>query len=491
MFEVVDTGVGIPAKGIDRIFDSFSQLDASSTRRFEGTGLGLAISRKIVGALGGQLRVESEEGKGSAFSFSTRFERQPEEIPATAPVPEVNLEELRVLVVDDNATNRRVFREQFKRWGCVPEEVSCARKALDVLLLAARSGVPFDLALVDFQMPDVDGSELARNIRSEALIREIPLILVTSVPRRGDAARMLEAGFDAYLTKPVKLAQLYNTVLTVLGLQARKPPQGDRSLVTRHTLNEAERARRRALVVEDNPMNQKVAVRMLEKAGCRCELAANGKEAVEALSRSAYDLVFMDCRMPVMDGFEATAMIRNMEGAEKHTPIIAMTANALKEDRERCLAAGMDDYITKPVMAEALKRVLETCGAGVSGVREPGTPPRGGVKIRRMQELAEGDTAMEKELIDLFISGVESRLENIESAIRHRDEETFGREVHSIKGSSANAGAERLARLARQLEAGGLEGGPGEPYRMFEELRSAFEQTRESFLGYLQRQPRG
>ena len=225
------------------------------------------------------------------------------------------------------------------------------------LRLAANISRPFDLALIDFKMPGMDGETLAREIKGDIKIADTPLILATSLPRRGDAVRMLEAGFDAYLSKPVKQSHLYDAIATVMGMRTGNHLTG-KTLVTVHSLNEAQPRRFRILVVEDNVVNQKVAVRMLEKAGYRCDVAADGREAMEALSRIPYDLVLMDCQMPVMDGYQATAAIRKREGGGRHTPIVAMTANVMKADRERCLQAGMDDYISKPVSALALEEIL-------------------------------------------------------------------------------------------------------------------------------------
>jgi two-component system, sensor histidine kinase and response regulator len=231
--------------------------------------------------------------------------------------------------------------------------------ALSMLRAAARLRDPFQLALIDFQMPGMDGEQLALEIRSEPGTSGIPLILVTSVPRRGDAAKMVQAGFDGYLVKPVKLDKLYEVLATVLGIRQNHREEPPRNLVTQHSLNESARGRLRVLVVEDNVVNQRVTTRMLERSGCRCDVAANGREAVDALERIPYGIVFMDCQMPVMDGFEATREIRKREINGRRTPIIAMTSHALRGDRERCLEAGMDDYLSKPVTAPELRKVLE------------------------------------------------------------------------------------------------------------------------------------
>ena len=261
--------------------------------------------------------------------------------------------------MDDNATNRRVFREQLAAWGCETAEALDGAKALAMLNEAADAARPFQLAIVDFQMPGMDGRELARMIKSAPRIDSTSLILATSIPRRGDAAKMLDAGFAAYLIKPVKQSHLYDTIARLIGLRREEGTERKRELITRHTLREDARGQVKILVVEDNIVNQKVAVRMLERAGYRCDVAANGQEAVDALASIPYDLVLMDCQMPEMDGYEATRTIRKREGpAARRTPIIAMTAHAMAGDREKCMAAGMDDYLSKPVTASALQEIL-------------------------------------------------------------------------------------------------------------------------------------
>jgi len=357
-FDVIDTGIGIPVDRLAQLFEAFSQVDASTTRKYGGTGLGLTISKQLVEAMSGTIHVTSPAGMGSTFSFTVVFEKGLEDEDRLQGIEPVDICGLRVLIVDDNATNRKVFREQLKAWGCATGEAKSGQQALDMLRAAYDTRNPYQLVLLDFQMPGMDGETCAREIRADEKINDIPLILVTSVPRRGDAVKMLEAGFDAYLTKPVKQSHLFDAMATVMGLQ-QKPAQKNKTLLTSHILTEAEAGRSKILVVEDNTVNQKVAVRMLEKAGYRCDVAADGQEAVEALSRIPYDLVLMDCQMPVMDGYEATAEIRKREGRDKHTWIIAMTANAMQGDREHCLEAGMDDYISKPVTAPALNNLLE------------------------------------------------------------------------------------------------------------------------------------
>jgi len=488
-FEVVDTGIGIPSERMNVLFKPFSQVDVSTTRKFGGTGLGLAISWQLVEAMGGRVRVESEEGKGSRFSFTAVFERQPEDAGIPDVYRVVDIKGVRILLVDDNATNRMVFREQFKAWDCNTEEAADGPQALEMLRAAVQAGKPFEIALLDYQMPVMDGEDLAKAIKADPELARTSLILATSIPRRGDAARMLEAGFDAYLTKPVKQWQLHDAIAAVMGLEQRGVPKKDRGLITRHTLSEAARARFKILLAEDNIVNQKVAVRMLEKSGYRCDVAANGKEAVEALTRIAYDLVLMDCQMPVMDGYEATAEIRRREGDGEHTPIIAMTAHAMKQDREECLAVGMDDYVSKPVSTEALSEILgkylsSESGAVAEGTRKRETLNRP-VQIERIQEISDGDTDFERELILSFLSDMEPRFSALDTHVQEKNAEGIHQEAHAIKGSSANAGAKGMQEIAARIEIMGASGEMEAAPEALESLKSEFWQVRDFLHSYV------
>lgn len=359
-FSVRDTGIGIPADRLDRLFRSFSQVDTSTTRKYGGTGLGLAICKKLVELMGGDIEVQSTLGVGSTFRFTVRLEPQSQE---TRPplFPRVDLRGLRALVVDDNATNRAVLFHYLAAWGMECTCVESGAQGLWALREAHLQARPYQVAILDFQMPDMDGLEVARTIRADATLSSLPLVLFSSVGFRGEAAQAREVGVDAYLAKPLRHAQLYQTLATLLGRTVTENTPPTPAFVTRHSLTEAT-ARRRPLilVVEDNIVNQKLAVRLIEKMGYRADVAANGLEALEALSRISYAAVLMDCFMPEMDGFEATAAIRLREQSTgAHIPIIAMTANARQEDKEQCLAVGMDDYLSKPIKPDTLKAMLE------------------------------------------------------------------------------------------------------------------------------------
>ena len=485
--EVVDTDIGIPEGQRGRLFEPFTQMDASTTRRFGGTGLGLAISKRFVEAMGGEVRLDGSGHEGTTFSVLIPLALQDRQDGPTEPIPPADLRGLRVLVTDSNATNRLVFREQLRSWGCDVLESARGREALACIRQAAGSGRPVQVALIDFNMQGMDGEHLARRIKSDPRVKGTHLVLVTSIPRRGDAARMLEVGFAAYLTKPVKQSHLSDTLAMVMGRRSQRDPRKPEPLITRHTLTEASRQRFRILLVEDNIVNQKVAVRMLEKADYRCDVASNGLEAVKALERARYDLVFMDCQMPVMDGYEATARIREVEGEDRHTPIIAMTANAMKGDRDVCLAAGMDDYLGKPVTRGALEAILEKHlrnGAGQRSRGEGEVLHAGVVQIWRIREIAEDNAAFEDELIDTFLANTQSRLDVLASALREEDAETMAREAHALKGSSASIGADHLRDAAVSLEHIARKGPTAGAGKAIERVRKELERVRGSLEAY-------
>src|SRR6202171_1925175 len=362
-FSVADTGIGIPANKLGHIFERFSQADASTTRKYGGTGLGLSISKQLVELMGGKMGVESKVGEGSRFWFSLPL---PVDLtpPDTAPI-DMDMTGVRVLSVDDNPTNLFVLREQLSSWGLRNDSSSSAEDGLNLLRAAQSAGDPYHIAILDQQRPTMDGENLARAIKADAKLKNTALVLLTSLGMR-DAARMSKAGFSVCLTKPARASQLLNALITAWGNQKRAPSAhfvSRPAAEARASISPAEPAapifRAHVLIVEDNSVNQMVAARLLEKLGCRVDVAANGRKAVEMVSLVSYDVIFMDCQMPEMDGFEATQEIRRREGSGVHRPIIAMTANAMQGDRERCLDAGMDDYVSKPIRKADLTEALE------------------------------------------------------------------------------------------------------------------------------------
>ena len=355
---VTDTGVGIPPEKQRAIFTAFTQADSSTTRTYGGTGLGLTISSRLVEVLGGRLSVESEVGRGSTFRFNARFALQTSP-PVRAPAIDMEmLRDLRVLVVDDNATNRRILHDVLVGWHMKPVLTEGGRAALDVLEEAKHRRQPFALVLLDAQMPGMDGFAVADAIKHDPRLVGSMIVMLTSSGLRGDAARCRELGIEAYLTKPIRQADLLGAIRTVIGPQPRAEK---RRLVTIHSVRESQR-RLRVLVAEDNAVNQLLAVRLLEKRGHEVVVAATGTAALEALESQSFDLVLMDVQMPEMDGLEATIAIREREragGSGQHVPIIAMTANAMVGDKEQCLAAGMDAYVSKPLEIAALFATID------------------------------------------------------------------------------------------------------------------------------------
>jgi PAS domain S-box-containing protein len=355
-FSIRDTGIGIPPEKQKTIFQAFAQADTSSTRQFGGTGLGLTIASQLVGMMGGRIWVDSEVGRGSTFHFTVRMKTSHPLSEQPARASTALLQELPVLVVDDNATNRRILAETLSGWGINPTLSAGASDALIRLKQARESGKPYPLVIADAQMPDMDGFTLIESIKQDPQLARATIMMLTSAGQRGDAARCREIGVSAYLTKPIGESELLDAVLQVLG---REGNTGQPQLITRHSLREGRRSLR-MLVVEDNPVNQLLALRLLQKQGHSTVAAGNGREALAALAKETFDLVLMDVQMPDMDGFEATRAIREREQKTgEHVPIIAMTAHAMQGDKERCLKAGMDAYVSKPVHVSELLTAIE------------------------------------------------------------------------------------------------------------------------------------
>ena len=354
-FVVKDTGIGVPADKQEKIFEAFSQADGSMARRHGGTGLGLTICTRLVTMMGGDIRLESQPGQGSTFHFTLPLAVQDKPSLRTAAVQPEQLRNLHALIVDDNFTNRRVLGGMLTRWGMKPTAVGGGGAALQALEVAKSTGRPFPLILLDGQMPEMDGFALAERIKKDPDLVGATIMMLTSAGQLGDAARCRELGISAYLVKPIRQGELLDAICNILNLTTQKKAP----LVTRHTLREAKN-RSRVLLAEDNAVNQMLAVRLLEKRGYIVSVAGDGRQALAALEKEDFDIVLTDIQMPEMDGFEATAMIRKKEKSTgKHMPIIAMTAHASKGDQERCLAAGMDAYISKPIRTNELFATME------------------------------------------------------------------------------------------------------------------------------------
>jgi len=443
-FRVRDTGIGIPEEQLGTIFQEFTQADASMTRRYGGTGLGLAISRRLVALMGGELAVTSEVGSGSEFSFTLRL---PLEAAQAAARATVSLGGRRLLVVDDNETNRRIVRDMLGAEGMAVHEAPRADAGLEALRRAARARTPYDLAILDAQMPDQDGFELATAIRADGALTETRLLILTSAGQRGDGERCRQLGIQAYLTKPIARADLVEAVGTVLAGTASAP--GEVDLVTRHSIAESRHALR-ILLAEDNPVNQQVATAMLLKRGHQVDVVGNGREAVDAVAKESYDLVLMDIQMPEMDGFEATEKIRALPQG-RTLPIIALTAHALSGERERCLARGMTGYLAKPFKAHDLFSAVEGRGAQPADAAAAPAPAVDLAAFRRTMEEAGAAEAVDG-ILETFVATLPQRLEALVAAASGTDAEPLQRAAHAFKSAAGTIGAGHLAALLEETE---------------------------------------
>ena len=470
-FDVTDSGIGISPETQGKLFQPFVQADSTMTRRYGGTGLGLSISKQLIELMGGQIGVKSALDRGSTFWCTARFPKQPSSVSAILPM--ADLQGHRVLIVDDNESNRLILHYLVSGWGMQDVLVEDAARAVAQIEEAFRRGTPFDCAIVDVVMPGKDGLQLAAELQRLPSAASMRIVVMTSLLQRGHAERARRVGAKGYLTKPVRHDELRDCLRTVLGMapvSAPTPQAGDTltpRLVTRHTLAE-HATRRRVLVVEDNSVNQKLAVRMLEKLGYRPDLVENGQEALAALDTGTYDAVLMDCQMPVMDGFEATAAIRRLEAAGKryvsagHLPIIAVTANAMQGDRERCLAAGMDAYLAKPIKLEDVRTTLarwvmspasEDEGKSVAKSLDPISDGRSIFDPSQMLQNIGGDEELLIQLVDLFLERQADMMSQIRQALSLGDTVTVERAAHTLKGTAGNLCAPEVALAAGRLEA--------------------------------------
>ena len=487
-FAIKDTGIGIPKDRMNRLFQSFSQVDASTTRKYGGTGLGLAISKNIVEKMGGRIGVESEEGKGSTFWFTAVFAKQPVGRKASPGVFE-DIRGRRILVVDDNATNRLVLREQLYSWGCLPHEACSGKETLEKLRAAVKAGDPFLVALLDMEMPEMDGATLGREIKEDADLRPTILILLSSSGRRGDAKRMEEIGFAAYLTKPVKSAQLRDCLALAIGSKSSTAGGPSVPIITRHSVVEARKQKVRLLLAEDNITNQKVALKILEKAGYRAEAVFNGLEVLAALEKSPYDLILMDVQMPEMDGFEATGAIRRREKEKGgHMPVVAMTAHAMKGDRERCLEAGMDDYLSKPIQPKELIEVIERQLKGTRPAEMEMPPSEQAEEAevfdqKILLERLDGDEEIFKEIIVTFLEDAPNQVEKLKKALQEGDANRVERQAHLLKGAALNIGGNGLQAAARELEVAGKEGDLTKAQSLVATFDQEFEKLKSALAG--------
>jgi PAS domain S-box-containing protein len=490
VISVTDTGIGIEPEKIRALFGSFSQLDSSTTRKYGGTGLGLAISKRLVEMMGGQIEVESEPGKGSTFRFNAIFEKQAAKTPlAILKMPD-SYSDKKILVVDDMALNRRILFEQLKVLGCRCNEARSGKEALQMLGQALAEGSPYDLAIVDMAMPEMDGKTLGRKIKSNPDLENTVLIMLTSIGENENAVQFKKIGFAAYLTKPIKPSQLYDCLKIAFGkkredLTGHRPPtqnaQTDPPVNDRNV---------RILLAEDNIVNQKVAVRILGKMGYRVDTAADGKEALDILKRIPYDLILMDVQMPTMDGLQATGIIRQKEKVTgDHIPIIAMTAHAMKGDRERCIEAGMDDYLTKPINVEEVRRVIERntpIADSITKTRQANSRSEPMEKMvfnkSFLLDRLDGDDELCAEILQLFVEDFPVQMVKLKKALSESDAAQVRMQGHAIKGAAANIGAKSISDTAHQIEIAGKELLLEKAIELGNDLESQFTQFQQELL---------
>lgn len=501
-FSVTDTGIGISSTEQQRLFKPFSQVDASTTRRYGGTGLGLAICKQLVELMGGQFGMESTVGQGSRFWFTLTFCKQiegPIEAQSLA-IPNC-FSQLRLLVVDDNATNRKIVQYQVANWGMQIDQAENATTALEQMRTQAAIGNPYHLAILDMHMPEMDGEMLCCQIKADPLLAETKLVMMTSLNHRGSVDRALKLGFSAYLVKPVKRSRLLECILNTLeqapacevvpALHQPRPaiqqtgPASQQTGLTEQTFEPKishqtvkqqppalpiqKLSKLKILLVEDNVVNQKVTLKQLKNLGYNADIAANGQEALQMLAQIPYDLVLMDCQMPVLDGYQATIEIRRLAGNEQRTIIIALTANAMKADQEKCLVAGMDDYLSKPILKEKLAAKLSHWSQVIEMNRlkpftgqpddpianspaNPTSMPSFVINWEHLHQISDGNPEFEIELLHIFLEDTQDHLAGMAAAIASADTNLLEQEAHHIKGASANLGLTGMQAIATQLE---------------------------------------
>jgi signal transduction histidine kinase/CheY-like chemotaxis protein/HPt (histidine-containing phosphotransfer) domain-containing protein len=504
-FEVKDTGTGIGREYKGHIFESFTQADGDTTRRHGGTGLGLAISKELVEMMGGEIGVESKPGEGSKFFFTVQLEKQPLSSPLTR-LPRHDLQDVRVLIVDDNETNRRILREYLANLGIPSDGAQNGPQAIKMLHDAVKNSDPFDVAIIDMMMPGVDGMGLARAIKKDAPIADVQMIMLTPIGLSSDGEEATQAGISAYLTQPIRQSELHNCLADMLSRPAEAKPS---RLVTRHSLaDDAGPLYGRVLLVEDTLLNREVAREMLEMLGCEVDTVKNGLEAVQAVSDNHHDLVLMDCQMPEMDGYEATRVIRKKEKRQpksskaRRLPIIALTAHAMKGDRDQCLVAGMDDYISKPFTLNELRRTLQRwlpetqhneTGSGLpynkaamdgnslkaishdrklSGSADAHIDPKALYNIRSLQR--DGAPDIVKKAINIYLKESPKFLQALRDAIPVGNVEAMRRAAHSWKSNSATVGAMALAEMCKELEAIGKRNSTDEAPQLLSRIEDEF-----------------
>ena len=472
-FTVIDTGIGISLQDQNKLFQAFSQVDASITRQYGGTGLGLAICQQLVSLMGGKIGVKSQMGKGSQFWFELPFMKQ---IQPSSQILELDiLTNKRLLVIDDNGTNRRIIYHQATHWGMLVDEAACANTGLAALQKAATENHPYDIVIIDMQMPVIDGLTLGSQIKANSAISNIPLVLLTSSNQKDESKKAINIGFISYLVKPIKPSRLLDTIMDILGNQA-KLDNFQSSKIEQHSITvldqkipDSTKSKLKLLVAEDNPVNQKVILKQLHSLGYKADIVANGQEVLEMLDNIAYDLILMDCQMPILDGLKTTKVIRSRPISSfvnhRQPIVIAITANAMKEDQQSCLDAGMDDYFSKPITKDKLATLLELWSSRIIAGRVVTIPdpepaflmtnnPLTDLPIdwQHLHQISDNDPEFELEILKVFVEDSLFHVEGIKAAITVNDFHQLAREAHHLKGSSGNVGATAMRKIAEELE---------------------------------------
>ncbi len=502
---VKDTGIGIPADRLDCLFKPFSQVDASTTRKYGGTGLGLRISKQLVELMGGEIGVTSKQGEGSEFWFTVKLGSvdQPAMLAKRLrAIPSLN--GLRVLIVDDNGTNREILMQQLSAWGLTPEAVCSADEALVAMRRDGDQSTPFGLAILDMHMPGRDGADLGKAIKADPVLRNVPLIMLTSMTDDQTFERLKDIGFAAMISKPAKQSRLFDAILKAVDPAYRQNDTASESYAAWATPQSAHRDIR-LLLVEDNRINQEVAANILETAGYPVDIAANGKEALSALEKTTYALVLMDCQMPTMDGFEATRRIREQESrnGSKRIPIVALTANALQGDRGRCLDVGMDDYLTKPLdpvtLLETINRLTSDADSApiapapeqVAAVQPPVPQQESKTEsvafdVHGLLHRCPGGPNVVSRILHHFGEDAERLLSEISSAREAEDLLMISELAHALKGAAGNLTAEAVAKAALDLEIGAKSGQRDLLDEKIQSLRASVDEAVSAFPGTIE-----
>ncbi|WP_103670055.1 response regulator [Pseudanabaena sp. BC1403] len=512
-FRIIDTGIGISATAQKKLFQPFTQVDASTTRKYGGTGLGLAICKQIIDLMGGEIGIDSEEGKGSHFWFRIPFAKQsPVAIAQLKPRQEVNLKDVRVLIVDDNATNCKILTYQLTAWQMRVDALQNASNAIAILQAAVEEGDRYQLAILDMQMPDLDGEMLGAQIKSDPILKNLKLIMLTSLNQQGGISRVRELGFEFYLVKPVKQSRLLEVLVEVVSIDAKHKVFPSTPLRLADDAPQ-KTSKLKILIAEDNPINQKVVLHQLRSFGYDADLVGNGKEVLKLLECIHYDIILMDCQMPEMDGYETTIAIRQLDSEKSKIVIMAMTANALKEDRDRCIACGMDDYLSKPIRKEDVARKLAewekkifaqnaiasssiitsevTTTAIIDNINvdtnslDPNSNNSESLSLidwTYIDSIADGSEEFKAEILQTFFESTSESLGQLEVAISENNYDEIARIAHFIKGASSNLGMIAIAAIANDLQQVGENQKEENMQEMFKKMQSLFSQIQNSLL---------